>query len=1228
MTQTQRFFVSQEPIILQINSLNYIEVTYNSKTKLWLLDTGATLSVIFDSEIPKNQFVDTSNILKVNGISGSTHTQGVAELAINIGERTINHSFHVMQRNIKSAYAGILGAEWFIRFQASINFQNFTFSFCVNDVRTTVPMCSDQDLLTILPPRCEIIKYFTINGTEKEYLVSSEEIANGVFTASAIVKPNKNHQIPVKILNTNDSQVTIKNYVPHTENFDNFDCVQFGDVPFSVKRIDTVLKLLNCDNLNEEEKISLHKICAKFADVFHIAGDVLEISKLPMQEIRIKPGVSPIYTRQYRLPYAQKAEVHKQIDKMLKDGIITDSKSEWSSPLLVVPKKAGLQQTWRVVTDYRAINNVIQDDPFPLPLVEEVLDSLNGALYYSHLDLTQAYYQVGLEEKSRKYTAFSTDRGRYELTRIPMGMKTSANCFSRAMTLAMTGLTHESCLIYLDDLCVFGSTLENHNQNLIKVLQRLRDLNLKLNPSKCKFLQKDILYLGHVVSANGIQPDPEKIKVIQNYPMPTTVKETKRFVAFANFYRKYIKGFADIAKPLNALTKKGVKFIWSEECQNSFETLKTALTNPPVLAFPNFDKNNQFVLKTDASNMALGAILCNSDDRPVAYASRQLSKAEISYPVIQKELLSICFAVKKFRPYLWGRKFKILTDHRPLVYLFGMKDPSSRLTKFRLELEQYDFIIEYIKGIHNLGPDALLRIRITSDELKDLTQATNDTIMAITRAQAKNQLKESEDSSDDGSSDIEDRVDHPGFLELLKSPKEATEFIGLDSEGEFEKIKNCEHEYFKLGNLIYDVNKNIIYIVKEPSRSTYVLNTSLRDLVMMCKKYNISELILKKERARKNEKFIREISKCSQKLRKTGIKFSVIHSAQCISDTEVQQLIINDFHILPSAGHAGINRVYKNIRKHYFWKGMRGQIEKFISKCDTCQRYKHSVIKKQPLEITTTATTALSKVFLDLVGPLQQDGDGYKYILTLQCELSKFVEAYPLKDKESRSVAQAFVNNFILRYGVPREVVTDRGSEFVSSLFSESCKILGIKKLTSTAYHHETLGALENSHKNLGAFLRMQIAKFSENWSDWVSFWTFAYNTTIHTQTKYSPYELVFGKSCILPSNIERGEIEPLYVFSDYPLELKFRLQRACLDARENLIQSKLNRKEKFDVKTKSVTYKIGSNVLIRNESGKKMDQIYDGPFTVVKDCDKNVLVKIKGKDTLVHKNRVKLYRS
>lgn len=1162
--------------------------------------------------------------LRIKGIGGDVMSAGYVCINLRRNNETFKHKFYVL-KTLPSKVNGILGQDFFQTYKAILNFELKSLQLTSLPGKTiTLPFdkVNNTNSPLKISARSESVHYIEVNSSD-ESVIECQELCEGVFIANLIVKPI-NGKVPVRILNTREENVYLHNLTLHTSKLSDYRICQFNKPVMNSDRVKRLFSLLKLDGLNEEEIKSIENICAKFPDVFHLPGDKLSTTHLYQQTIELKPHTTPVYTKAYRLPYSQKAEIDKQIQKMLDDGIIEESRSPWSSPLLLVPKKQdakGLKK-WRVVIDYRKLNNHIQDDKFPLPNICDILDSLSGSMYFSHLDLYQGFYQTSLHPHSRPYTAFTTNKNQYQMTRLPMGLKTSPNAFSRMMTLAMSGLNYEKCLVYQDDLAVFGRNLNNHNQNLTDVLSRLRKVNLKLNPEKCKFLQKEILYLGHIVSESGILPDPQKTKVIDNYPRPQNTQEVKRFVAFLNYYRKFIPSFAEYANSLNKLCCKNVSFVWTDNCEKSFQYLKKSLVTPPVLQYPNFSKDNKFILQTDASGTALGSVLCNGDGRPVAYASRSLNEAERRYPTIEKELLAIVWSVKYFRPYLYGRQFKIQTDHRPLIYLFGMRDPSSRLLKFRLQLEEYNFTIEYLKGSKNAAADALSRITLTSDDLKKIS-----TLNVLTRAQSK-QIAQHKHTDVAKTSAADNISSSSGFeqtkvVEIIKKPSNFIE-LSLTTSKEIHKLKSqtlLEYsDYF-----IYIPSKSIIYL-NPNARSSFTRDEMVRDLRLLCKRINARELCVIKNDT--NKQFVAGlIENIKNDDNWSGPRICILKGVQKINNVDDRRVILNDFHLLPTSGHAGIRRMSNNIKKYYFWPSMEKDIRDFVSKCEHCQKQKYSINMKQPMAVTSTAHSSFEKVYLDLVGPLPKDDDNYTYILTLQCELTKFIEAYPLRNKDTVSVARSFVNNFILRYGIPRAIGTDRGTEFLSSTMKEVCQLLRIDHLTSTAYHHESLGALENTHKHLGAYLRINCGSHPTSWSEWLPYWCFSYNNTVHSETQYTPHELVFGKLCNIPSNFSSG-VDPLYNLDSYPLELKYRLQVAQSDARNNLFKSKLQRKVQYDKNINPVSYKKGSYILLKNPSGNKLDSIYLGPFKVLEDLDSNVKIMKNNREDIVHKNRTKLFRA
>lgn len=404
------------------------------------------------------------------------------------------------------------------------------------------------------------------------------------------------------------------------------------------------------------------------------------------------PGTAPINTRPYRIPESQKEEVDRQVTKLLREGIIEESDSPWNSPILGVPKKGGVngEKRWRLVVDFRKLNERTVGDAYPLPDITEILDQLGQSKYFSCLDMVMGYHHIELEEGDREKTAFSTKQGHWAYRRLTFGLKTAPATFQHMMNSVLSGLTGTRCFAFLEDIVVYATSLAEHDTKLREVLGRLRRYKLKLQPKKCEFLRKEVSYLGHVITENGVKPDPAKVNALHKFPTPSTARQLKAFLGMAGYNRKFIQNFSRIASPLHKLLKKDAKFEWAEDQENAFQKLKSRLTTQPILQYPDFAR--EFILTTDASIEGLGAVLSQGEvgkDLPIAYASRSLSKAESNYSTSEKELLAIIWGVKYFRPYLYGSKFKIVTDHKtpnvgyeregPRIEVTEMETPAGRV---------------------------------------------------------------------------------------------------------------------------------------------------------------------------------------------------------------------------------------------------------------------------------------------------------------------------------------------------------------------------------------------------------------------------------------------------------------------------------------------------------------------------------------------------------------------
>ena len=420
---------------------------------------------------------------------------------------------------------------------------------------------------------------------------------------------------------------------------------------------------------------------------------------------------SPINVRQYRLPIAKRLEARAETNKMLDAGVIRESKSPWNSPVVLVRKPSG---GTRFAIDFRQLNAVTKRQVYPMPRIDDCLNSLGTGTHFSLLDLQSAFWQVELEEDSKPKTAFSVDgMGHFEFEVMPYGLTNAAAVFQRMMDHVLRGLHWTHVLCYIDDVIVFGSSWQEHNERLAIVLEKLAEANLGLNLAKCSFGREEVKYLGHIIGHGKVKADPDKVAAVEQFPRPKSATEVRSFLGLASYYRRFVRDFATVTKPLTELTKtKGVpKFHWSPEAENAFQALKTALVNAPCLTC--LDQSAPLILQVDASQVGLGVMLCveteGEGERPIAFASRQLKASEAKYSSIQKEALALVWGLQHFHYWVFGQHVTLVTDHCPLSYLKSMAPKSQLLSRWLLILQCYDFTIVHRPGKANANLDALSR---------------------------------------------------------------------------------------------------------------------------------------------------------------------------------------------------------------------------------------------------------------------------------------------------------------------------------------------------------------------------------------------------------------------------------------------------------------------------------------------------------------------------------------
>lgn len=550
-------------------------------------------------------------------------------------------------------------------------------------------------------------------GTEPSY------VRPGLHVSRTLVPQNVWSDVPVRVMNVSERPVTLNSgtVIADLQQFEvvssvpvsNSDSTQVKQVNGDTQQTpEFVQKLLDevDDSVPESTSLALEAILIEHIDVF--SQDENDLGRTDIIMHHIDTGdARPVRQPLRRYPPAHLEAISQHVDNMLKQGTIEPASSPWASNVVLVKKKDG---SLRCCIDYRQLNSVTKKDAYPLPRIDDCLDAMASATLFSTFDLRSSYHQVVVAPQDRDKTTFICPRGMYRYRTMPFGLCNAGATFQRLMDVVMSGLHLDVCLVYLDDIIVFSKTVEEHLERLVRVLGRLRSAGLKLKPEKCSLMRKSVTFLGHVVSGAGIATDPEKIKAVAEWPTPTSVKEVRSFLGLAGYYKRFVKGFANIAAPLHSLTKKDQPFMWTDKTHAAFEALRFALMSPPILAMPN--DVDAFILDTDASDQTIVAVLSQVQDgveRVIAYASRSLDKREINYCITRKELLAIVYSLRYFKQYLMGRVFKIRTDHAPLTWLRHTPDPVGQQARWLEIMEEYEFQVEHRPEVKHGNADALSR---------------------------------------------------------------------------------------------------------------------------------------------------------------------------------------------------------------------------------------------------------------------------------------------------------------------------------------------------------------------------------------------------------------------------------------------------------------------------------------------------------------------------------------
>ena len=887
-----------------------------------------------------------------------------------------------------------------------------------------------------------------------------------------------------------------------------------------------------------EQQQSAKDLLVDSADIF--AKTDLDLGKCNIIKHAIKiTDPQPFKERYRRIPPLLFDEVKKHLQEMIEVGAIRKSFSPWASAVVLVRKKDG---GLRFCINLRKLNNRTIKDGYSLPRIEDTLDCLHGAVWFSTLDLKSGYWQVELEEEAKPLTAFTMGPlGFWECECMPFGLTNAPATFQKLMESCLGELHLHWCIIYLDDIIVFSRTPEEHLRSLKAVFEKLRAAGLKLKPSKCEFFKQEIKYLGHVVSKEGVSTDPDKIKSVTEWPQPTIVTEVRSFLGFVSYYRRFIPNFSKIAKPLNKLLqnlegtpsqKKKFKVHWGPDQQEAFETLQRLCTESPILAYADFKA--PFILHTDASGDGLGAVLYQVQEgkqRVIAYASRSVTKSERNYPVHKLEFLALKWAITdKFHEYLYGSQFQVYTDNNPLTYVLTTAKLDATGHRWVAALSNYTFSILYKPGKGHKDADALSCIR-----WPEAMELDAQTVHAVCKG-----------------------VQAPhGKMETLCHEAQVVDALSKDKAPPgMTPLEWCQAQSKDpiISQIVEEIKNKTIGKMKIKMGMPSDLKALIRNRRLLILKHGV---LYKRSKVDARTKHLLVVPPSHRQRAMEGCHDQV--------------------------GHLGQDRVLDLLRDRFYWPGMYVDVVSYINSCPRCLRRKSQPDKAPLVNIETSQPLEL--VHLDYL-KIEPSKGNIENVLVITDHFTRYAQAFPSKTQTALATAKLLWNNFTLHYVFPSKIITDQGRNFESELIDHLCQLAGVQKLRTSPYHRQTNGQCERFNGTLLNMLGTLTPEQKKDWKSHVPALVHAYNCTRNAATGFSPYFLLFGREPRLPVDVEfglqRGGQRGSPGESSYISQLRRRLNFAHRKARHMAQRQQARHRGLYDLKCRGAVLSVGDLVLVK----------------------------------------------
>ena len=1166
-----------------------------------MFDSGATTSFISKAALDRTEHQEINiNEKQYVMADGSTtfNIIGVVEIII---------QFNNVKTKINAAVVNtlctdcILGMDYITKYRVKLDMQDQQIEIHTPEHTLIIPM---NNQLSEKKQLCRLYQRTWIKPYEEKQILIYTQVRAGQFLFSPAYHLIYHKQLmcPNALISVSDYQAWISIYNPTS-----FTCFLESNiivgtaVPLAtttivssivnrVKQQETNRSTINELSSNsrenieklikhletEQQIIQAKEVIMKHHQLFN--STTVTIAETPQAHVICTGDYPPTTSRPYPQTSEKEQAMFDIIQEMLKNKQIRASRSQYSAPILLIKKRDG---TYRFVVDYRKLNNITIPDKYPLPRLEQALQYVAGYKFYSKLDLRAGYFQIPIQESDRHKTAFITTHGLYEFNVLAQGLRNSPPSFQRIMSDLLLPCK-QFCFVYLDDVLIFSHNFNQHLQHLHRVLSILNQHKFQLNTDKCEFIRTTINYLGHTINSNGTTPLHDRIEKILNLPQPKNLKEANAFIGGIGYYRKYIKDYTKVAAPILAvtnLTRKNMRnFRWETPQRQAFDTLKSMLISEPLLLnYP--DTNSPLILATDASDYCIGGVLyqeSNGERKNIYFHSQMLPKPQRKWPTIEKEALAIYYCVIRMKSYLQAHEFIIQTDHCPLRDMHRKSSNNRRVDRISLILQQYNVKeIRHISGKCNCMADYLSRYPYQTEDDDEFIDPEFGFIPMnqdlATKSTTNNNTNAKHGTLGAVVTRAQTRVNDPtSFSDTNTSENED---LSVDDQPPREE----GHEF--------DIS-----MIKEAQEADKLYQTKVLEIQTTSKKKTY----------------------CLD----NGILYKIMHAGifekklVYIPASMVKQLL-SAYHDASWSGHFDFRRTWWKIKDKYWWPDMKTDIRNYIQSCIKCQQF--NVDRNKPpglLHPVKTPSGPFQLIGIDYSGPYPRTPDENKYILAISDYFTKWVIAIPVPNQTAQTTAKALYENLICIHGVPRRILSDRGTHFCNELMEAFTKLLGCNHIKSTPYHPQTNGVIERFNSTFERQLAKLTDKNVNNWDVHLNSILFAYNTGQHSTTKYSPFQLLFGRDPQLPAESSSN----VYKFSkpnDYFNHLRETLQLYQQQASINIRKQQEYYKKRYDKNRPEVQYSIGEFVLKRIPSQHaKLEPIYSDIMEVIEEHHPNYLIQ------------------